>query len=33
MFCEYPAAFIPGAKVRFIRYQGKEAETGTRMRI
>ena len=33
MFCEYPAAFIPGAKVRFIRYQGKEAETGTRMNI
>lgn len=33
MFCDYPAAFIPGAKVRFIRYEGKVAETGTRMNI
>ncbi|MEM5621497.1 ATP-binding protein [Bacillus thuringiensis] len=33
MFCKYPTAFIPGAKVRFIRYEGKSAETGTRMNI
>lgn len=33
MFCDYPAAFIPGAKLRFIRYEGKVAETGTRMNI
>ncbi|QNK49387.1 putative DNA binding domain-containing protein [Brevibacterium sp. PAMC23299] len=33
MFSEYPTAFIPGAKIRFIRYEGKNAETGTRMNI
>lgn len=33
MFCNYPTSFIPGAKVRFIRYEGTVAETGTRMNI
>lgn len=33
MFCNYPTVFVPGAKVRFIRYEGVKAETGTRMNI
>ncbi len=33
MFSNYPTAFVPGAKVRFIRYEGNTAETGVRMNI
>lgn len=33
MFCDYPTVYVPGAKVRFIRYEGTSAQTGTRMNI
>ena len=32
-FAEYPAAFIPNAKIRFIRYDGIKAEVGTNMNV
>lgn len=33
MFSKYPTVFVPGAKIRFIRYEGNSAETGIRMNI
>ncbi|GAB2566156.1 ATP-binding protein [Gracilibacillus alcaliphilus] len=33
MFSKYPTVFVPSAKIRFIRYEGNSAETGTRMNI
>lgn len=32
-FAEFPGAFIPNAKIRFIRYDGTEGKTGTRMNV
>ncbi|WP_461226277.1 ATP-binding protein [Lacticaseibacillus suihuaensis] len=28
-----PTAFIPGARIRFVRYEGKTAQTGTQMNV
>lgn len=33
LLSKYPTAFIPGARIRFIRYEGREAKTGTDMNI
>lgn len=33
MFAKYPTAFVPSAKLRFFRYDGIKAETGTSMNI
>lgn len=33
MFSNHPTIFVPGAKIRFIRYEGNSAETGIRMNI
>lgn len=33
LLSKYPTAFIPGARIRFIRYEGREALTGTDMNI
>lgn len=33
MFADYPTIYIPGARIRFIRYEGNRAETGVRMNI
>lgn len=33
LLSKYPTAFIPGARIRFIRYEGREARTGTDMNI
>ncbi|CAJ1200660.1 ATP-binding protein [Companilactobacillus nantensis] len=33
LLSKYPTAFIPGARIRFIRYEGKEAKTGSDMNI
>lgn len=33
MFSNYPTVYVPSAKLRFIRYDGNRAETGTRMNV
>ncbi|WP_334329680.1 ATP-binding protein [Companilactobacillus sp. HBUAS59699] len=33
LLSKYPTAFIPGARIRFIRYEGREAKTGSDMNI
>ncbi|MGX7418030.1 ATP-binding protein [Carnobacterium gallinarum] len=33
LFCNYPTVFLPNAKVRFIRYDGNLAQTGTKMNV
>ncbi|MGM0202850.1 ATP-binding protein [Enterococcus sp. AZ149] len=33
LFSNYPHVFLPNAKIRFIRYEGSEAQTGTRMNV
>lgn len=33
MFADYPTMYVPGARLRFIRYEGTKAETGVRMNI
>lgn len=33
LLSKVPTAFIPGARIRFIRYEGREAKTGTDMNI
>lgn len=33
LFCKYPQIYLPNAKMRFIRYEGSEAQTGTRMNV
>lgn len=33
MFSDYPTVYVPSAKLRFIRYDGHTAETGTRMNV
>ncbi|BDZ31999.1 ATP-binding protein [Lactiplantibacillus sp. WILCCON 0030] len=33
LLSKYPTAFIPGARIRFIRYEGREAKTGADMNI
>ena len=33
LFAKYPSAFLPNARIRFIRYEGSKAEIGTSMNI
>lgn len=33
MFAKYPTAYVPSAKLRFFRYDGIQAEVGTKMNI
>lgn len=33
ILAKVPTAFIPGARIRFVRYEGREAKTGTNMNI
>ncbi|BDR59589.1 ATP-binding protein [Xylocopilactobacillus apicola] len=33
LLAKTPTTFVPGARIRFIRYEGKEEETGTEMNI
>ena len=33
LFAKYPSAFLPNARIRFIRYEGGKAEVGTSMNI
>ncbi|APX71934.1 putative DNA binding domain-containing protein [Companilactobacillus allii] len=33
LLSKFPTAFVPGARIRFIRYEGREAKTGTNMNI
>jgi len=33
LFCDHPDQFIPGAKIRFLKYEGIKIETGTRSNI
>lgn len=33
LFSKYPHVFLPNAKMRFIRYDGSEAQTGSRMNV
>ena len=33
LLSKYPTAFIPGARIRFVRYEGRKAKTGTDMNV